>query len=217
MRYQAGIQIILLLTALVIALTVVKPKFDSIRQVQTSMASYRDALDNIGRYNQRLQALLNQANSLPEHDRSALFRYLPEEVDTVSVARDISNIASQNQLLLLDISTGEPRPVTASVVETDTAPVVDPIDPLAPGAVSEPTEEGAFVEGGEVDSGTLMAAAFKVEVVGTYEQMKAMLADLERNNYPLRVVKLDFSLVDEGNGSLTQYSLELETYSLTAS
>jgi len=67
--------------------------------------------------------------------------------------------------------------------------------------------------GGQSDS--LMSQQFEVEVVGTYEQIKAMLSDLERNAYPLKIVEFEFEL-EEVNASLVQYSLLLETYALPA-
>src|SRR5690606_34162802 len=115
MRFQAGIQIGLLLVAIIIAFSVIKPKIESIGTDQNEVASYRAAIENIGRYNQQLQALINQANALSAYDRSVLWRYLPETVDATLVANDISNIVSQNRLLLLDIIPDEPGLVTAEV------------------------------------------------------------------------------------------------------
>lgn len=206
MRFQLGIQITLLVVALIIAFSVVKPKIDSISIDQNEVAGYKAAIENIGRYNQHLQTLVNQANALSSYDRSVLERYLPKEIDATLVASDISNIVSRNRLLLLDIVPGEVLPVTVysadgQVVETSA------YDPNTGALMSD----GSF--GGQDDS--LMVQQFEVEVVGTYEQMKAMLSDLERNAYPLKIVEFEFEL-EEVNASLVQYSLLLETYALPA-
>lgn len=207
MRFQAGIQITLLIVAIIIAFSVIKPKIESIRADQGEVASYREAIENIGLYNQRLQSLINQANSLSAYDRSVLLRYLPEEVDATLVASDISNIVSANRLLLLDIIPDLPEAVTV-----ETGEVIN--DPNA--VAMEPTV-GVVVDGSvTAPEGVLMAQQFKVEVVGTYDQMKAMLKDFERNAYPLRLVEFEFEL-EEGNSNLVQYSLILETYSLSSS
>jgi len=207
MRFQAGIQILLLVIAMVIAFSVIKPKIAAISADQSEVASYRAAIENIGRYNQQLQALINQANSLSAYDRSVLWRYLPEEIDATLVSSDIANIVSQNRLLLLDIVPSELSLVTA---ETE--------DPNMPGdvAVAPVDPTGVVIEGeAGMPKGLLVSQQFQVEVVGTYEQMKAMMRDFERNAYPLKLVNFEFNLEEEGSG-LVQYSLLLETYALSA-
>ena len=64
--------------------------------------------------------------------------------------------------------------------------------------------------------GYLLSQTFKVEVVGTYEQMKAMLQDIEKNNYPLRITDFEFTVEDDETTDLVQYSLILETFALSA-
>ncbi len=209
MRFQAGIQIILLITAAVIVFTVIKPKFDSIRQAQAEAVSYQTAVDNIGQYNARLQELLNQARSVSAEDLAALYRYLPEEVDAVAVGRDISNIADKNGLLLIDVVAKDSEAVVTENEEVATAAMVDP-------AADSTMDGGAVMEGTtSTRSLTLNARSFQVELIGTYSSMKSMLQDIEKNDYPLRVIELGFT-VDEESSDLIEYSLVLETYSLAA-
>jgi len=205
MRFQVGIQITLLVVAIVIAISVVKPKIDNIRVDEREVASYQTALLNIGRYNEKLQTLVNQANALSSSDRYLLERYLPETIDTVLVANDISNIVDNNKLLLLDIIQDEPAPVVAYTPEGVAEPTTTQYDP----ETGMPIEDQST---GRPDS-VLMAQQFEVQVVGTYENMKSMLRDLERNAYPLRVMDLEFNL-EEADSNLIQYSLLLETYAL---
>jgi len=209
MRFQAGLQIILLVTAVVIVFTVIKPKFDSIREAQVEALSYQSAVDNIGQYNARLQQLTDQAGAISAEELAALYRYLPESVDAVAVGRDINNIADKNGLLLLDVV---PKDGVEIVVDAEAAPATDP-------AVRDPAMmrvEGTYAEGQPSrKSSVLMSHAFAVEVIGTYDSMKSMLEDLERNDYPLRVVEFSFG-VDEEGSDLVEYSLVLETYSLTS-
>lgn len=206
MRFQVGIQITLLIVAIVIAISVVKPKIDSIRIDQSEVAAYQTAVENLGRYNQHLQTLVNQANALSSYDRSVLERYLPTEIDATLVASDISNIVSRNQLLLLDIIPSEVLPVTVYAADgsVEEMPAYDPNT----GALMDEEMSGN-------QNNILVAQQFEVELVGTYDQMKAMLRDLERNAYPLKLVEFEFNL-EEVNASLVQYSLLLETYALPA-
>lgn len=211
MRFQAGIQIILLVTAVVIVLTVIKPKFDSIQQTQAEAVSYKSAVDNIAQYNARLQQLTNQAQAISAEDLTALYRYLPEKVDAVAVGRDIYNIADKNGLLLLDVVAKD-----GTEVVTETAEIAPTLDPgLAEGGGPMMSgDAGMFVEGqSSRNSSVLMAHTFQVEAIGTYDSMKTMLQDLEKNDYPLRVMEFSFS-VDSENSDLIKYSFVLETYSL---
>lgn len=216
MRFQAGIQIILLITAVVIVFTVIKPKFEMISQSQAEAVAYKSALDNIGQYNGRLQALMNQASAISAEDLAALYRYLPEKIDAVEVGRDISNIATDNGLLLLDVS---PKDAEAVETEVDTAAVGVPVDPSMSGdpSMPDPTMTGdpnAFVESSaKTRSLSLSSQTFDVKAIGSYEDMKGMLQDLERNDYPLQVVEFSF-VTDEEGGDLMEYTLALRTYSL---
>ena len=207
MRFQLGIQILLLAIAGAIAFGVIKPKFEDIRADQNEIVSYREAIQNIGRYNQTLQTLLNQYNALPASDRDALLRYLPESVDVAAVSRDISNIVELNRLLLLDISFSDPTPITTSLNE---GTVVDPY------MVETYSEPGSVTGAAGVAPSGLYSQKFQVSAAGTYEQMKEMLRDFEQNNYPLRLIEFSFSLDDSSSG-LIQYSFTLETYALPAS
>ena len=209
MRFQLGIQVLLLIIAAAIAFGVIKPKFEDIRVDQNEIASYRSAIENIDQYNQTLQTLLNDYNSLPASDREALSRYLPESIEVAGVSRDISNIVDLNRLLLLDISFGVATPVTTTINE---GVVVDPY--MAESFSNESTGLVGDVSG--VAPSGLYSQSFEVSVVGTYDQMKEMLKDFEQNDYPLRLLSLSFSLDDSSSG-LIQYSFTLETYALPAS
>jgi hypothetical protein len=205
MRFQAGIQITLLVIAIVIAFSVLKPKIESIRSEQNQLDSYKAALENIGLYNQRLQTLINEADAISPYDKEVLWRYLPEEVDATAVARDVANIVSQNGLILLDVVPNPPAPLLAN-----TTSVADAIS-----AATNPIMAGVVAPTNPSSAGVLTAQQFQVEVIGTYDEMKSMLRDLERNAYPLRLIKFEFSL--EEDPSLVQYSLLLETYALASS
>ena len=216
MRFQAGIQIILLITAVVIVFTVIKPKFEAISQSQAEAMAYKSALDNIGQYNARLQDLMNQASAISADDLAALYRYLPEKIDAVEVGRDIANIATDNGLLLIDVT-----PEDAEAVETELDTTTDgvAVDPSMTGdaAMADPTMSGdpnAFVESSaRTRALSLSSQTFDVKAIGSYDDMKAMLQDLERNDYPLQVVEFSF-VTDEECGDLMEYSLVLRTYSL---
>lgn len=202
----------LIIIAVVIVFTVIKPKFEEISYMQNEMDTYQTALDNISRYNQRLQTLINEANAMSPEERASLYRYLPEEIDALTVGRDIANIVEDNDLLLLDIEPSAVAQITTATLPEETTDGVVATEP----SVDQAVTDAAFENGSQSDltgSGGLFAQRFKVSVVGNYDDMKEMLADLERNAYPLRLVEFEFNLGEE-RSSLTGYNFTLETYSL---
>lgn len=199
MRYQAGIQIILIIISVVIIYMVIKPKFEEIAANQNETSKYNDAIEKANDYNAKLQELIARANSMPRTDRLALDRFLPESINTTLVARDITNIVERNGLILLDITAGEL--VTVSVNSSG--------EPMS--------EDGQLVIEDVLTRearNQMNSQVFSLGAVGTYEQMKQMLGDFERNAYPLRLVKFGFDAREDS--ILYRYSIDLETYSLKA-
>ena len=199
MRYQAGIQIILIIISIVIIYMVIKPKFEEIAVSQDETAKYNDAVNKANEYNAKLQELISRANSMPRTDQVDLDKFLPKEINPTVVARDITNIVEKNGLLMLDITAGNLVSVTVdNTAMTDTG------------------EEGMVVFEDALSRearNQMNSQIFTLNAGGGYEQMKAMLADFERNAYPLRLVKFSFDASRE-DSILYRYSIELETYAL---
>lgn len=207
MRFQAVTQIILVVLSLVIIFTLVRPMFADIRTDQDEIARFRQALDTVGQYNARLSELQQQVRSFNPEDIEALETYVPATVDTLAVSRDIQRIAGMNQVTVESIV-----PILSESGDTSVRAAEDPgmetIDP----------ETGMPVEGGNLGSLTAEAGAglqahqFAFAGFGTYEQLTAMLADFERNIYPLRLIKLTFAA--EAESTVYGISAVLETYAL---
>ena len=121
MRYQAGIQIILIIISIVIIYMVIKPKFEEIAVSQDETAKYNDAVNKANEYNAKLQELISRANSMPRTDQVDLDKFLPKEINPTVVARDITNIVEKNGLVMLDITAGNLVSVTVdNTAMTDT-------------------------------------------------------------------------------------------------
>lgn len=210
MRSQAIKQIILIALAIVIVVAVIKPELANVRNDQASMEASREALASIGIYNQSLQTLLDQSSSIPAADLRALDRYLPNKVDKTAVARDITTIAENNGLLVLEVTAEDPEFATIVQAPVGTGESFSGVRQDGP---EDPSDSSVvIIDGEEVLSGGLLAHQFVTQVIGQYEDVKNMLVDLERNDYPLRLVQFEFSVEDETN--LIQYSMIIETYSL---
>ncbi len=59
-----------------------------------------DELEEINNVNQRLDSLHTQLTSIPQSDKEALFRYLPDKVDEVQVLKDLTAMVRDSRLLL---------------------------------------------------------------------------------------------------------------------
>ena len=196
MRFQAGIQIILIVIAVVIVTMVIRPKFAEIQSDQNEIASYGQAVDKADAYNALLQEKLNKANNFPRADRIALDKYLPASIDTARVSRDISNIAKKHGLLVQELSSSEEQTITVSLGDVNVTQ-------------NAQRKEGTLANEAQNE---LSAKNFTVEVIGGYTQMKLMLQDIERNAYPLHIT--EFSFDSNGESVLHKFSLKLETYAL---
>jgi len=185
MGSKVTIQIILIAISGVILFTYIQPTFESMRETQDETQEYREALDNAAAFNQELTRLVNQVDSFPTTQRRDLERYLPEQVDSVAVMRDIETIVANNGMALNGLTAAE----EASL-------------PYFVPAQGQP-------QGEETDD-ALTATVFTTSVLGTYESFKSLLRDFERNAYPLEVVGITFTPDEES--SVYTFTLEIETY-----
>ena len=215
MRFLAITQIILVGLSVVIIFTVIRPMFDTIRLNQDEIVKFRQAISTAGEFNTRLTQLRARADSFSARDLEALETYIPPTIDMLSVSRDIALIAQQNGMIINDITAHD---VEGSGTE-EMAPF-DPSAPLPPELAGDPMLDPNAAVGATslVDEAErkLVSQTFSVDVLGSYEQMKSLLADFERNVYPLRLVGLEFTNDSSDSSDAFVFSLELETYALTS-
>ncbi|MEZ4200287.1 MAG: hypothetical protein R3B69_01635 [Candidatus Paceibacterota bacterium] len=199
MRFQASIQILLIVISVAIIMTVLRPEFSEIQAMQDQLAEYNNALDKADQYNRALQEKISQANNLPNTDLAALDQYVPNRVDIVRVSRDVVNIVEGSGLLLIDVEVGESSSVT---VENANA------------GVSQSARTGGSLE--EEAKRQLAVQPFTIEAIGTYTNMKSLLRAVEQNAYPMRIVGISFTNQSESDSRLLSYTIDVETYALNA-
>ena len=170
MRYSLLTQIVLIIISIVIIITVAKPMFTDIKNVQDEMVVYKDAVDKAQQFNARLQELIAIRDSFSVENMVRLDHLLPTEIDVPKIMRDFESIFSQKQLFLTSISTAEAQ---GGSVETE--PVYD--------------ENGELIASGE---SSLSYKDFKVDFTGSYENLKDILSATELNQALLEVVSLKF-------------------------
>ena len=203
MGFQAGIQAILIIIAVIVVTTVIRPELDEIQVKQDNLAELNDAINKADTYNRSLAEKLNRANSTPQADLVSLNRFLPNSIDSSRVARDLENIVKGNGLLLQDITISE---LEAINVDGENA--------------SADVTPGVVISGGDALRGEirrdLVTQVFSVEAIGTYQNMKEMLRAIERNAYPLRLNNMEFVSENEEGSVLFLYKLELQAFALQA-
>jgi len=197
MGFQAGIQILLIMVSGIIIMTVIKPEFDTMLINQDELAEYNDAVSKADVYNSDLEAKIASAKAFPRSDLIALDRFIPSEIDKIAVARDIRTIAESNGMIVGDISAADSEAVN----------VADSVEARQALADSESVAM-------EVRS-SVISQLFELQAIGSYQNLKDLLRDFERNAYPLRAKKIEFAADDDS--MFYSFSIHLETYALPAS
>lgn len=204
MRFQAGLQALLIVVAVIIIATVIRPEFEKIKTKQTTLAEYQDAIEKVGAYNRELEQKMSLVDSFSRADVAALDRFIPDSVDRVKVASDLATIIESSGLELQDVGAADLDEVGTgrrSLVNLTT---------------TEDFNQGSTVSG-EADTSLrnrLTPVMFNVRAIGTYEAMKEMLSKMEQNAYPLRLDSFEFSSLEAGS-KLYSFELKVVTYELS--
>jgi hypothetical protein len=173
-------QIALILLAVLIIFSYVKPKMQEIKSVQDTIMVYKQEEQKVTDVNQKLTKLKSKINDISEEDKHKLLAYMPNEVDTIAVPRDIESIVTGQEAILKSVK--------------------------YLGMVKGPVGEAVTTQALETPS----AHQFSVVTAGSYLQLKAVFAALERNAYPLEVSDLHIS---QTAGGFLQADFKLTTYS----
>ena len=168
MGYKLISQIVLVIAAVLIVFTYVRPTFSAIKHTQDETYQYTDAVQKATEYNQKLATLIQKQNSFSAANLQALQTYLPNSVDSMSVVSDLNTIA---QMSGIKITEAEKQPLTntsqnarrkaASGTATSSSPQLKPIE-------------------------------FAVTLHGTYDSFKQFMSLIAKNDYPL--VPVDVSV-----------------------
>lgn len=156
-------QVVMAGLAVAIILLYIKPTFIRIGEIQDAIGQYQNERQRVAEVNNKLTKLIEKVNSISANDQKNLLTYMPNEVDSIAVSRDIYNLASVTEVDLADISYTEKKKNVDLVEEV----VVEEVLPVP--------------------------HTFSVSFGGTYENIKEFLALLEKSNYPLEVHKLEIS------------------------
>lgn len=185
-------QIGLVALSIGVILTYIMPTFDRIGGAQEEISTYQTERSKVMSVNTMLAAKVQEINNVSSADLAKLRTYMPDSVDPIAVLRDIETIAAEAGVEVTDIT-------DAGAVDNESDSGFDEAnygtdDPLTAPVASEPTANGPY------------PYAFVLSVDGTYTQIKELVNNLEKNNYPLEIQELQ--IVSEEGGFLSaEFSL----------
>lgn len=184
-------QIILVLIAVGIIITYIKPEFSSINETQNSIASYQEENSKVKEVNDELERQVSIIENISQDDYRNLLTYMPDEIDSIAVMRDLKFIAEDAGVVLSSVSDlGE----VASDNSQNELYFAETFDPYAEPLVQDkkPTVH-----------------AFSLSVQGSYLQIKGLIDRFEQNNYPMVVSELE---IKSSEGGFLDGSITINTY-----
>lgn len=89
-------QIIMMVLAIGMLALYVRPTMTEIGTIQDSIVQYKTERERVNDVNAKLAELVASVNNISSQDMTALLTYLPDKIDDVSIARDISAMANES-------------------------------------------------------------------------------------------------------------------------
>jgi Tfp pilus assembly protein PilO len=158
-------QIVMAGLAIGIVVLYIQPAFVRIGTTQDAIDQYQTEIKKVSEVNNKLNELINQINTISVADQRDLLIYMPNEVDNISVSRDIYNLALASNVTLLNVDSVEDKKTTNNALESEE--VVVEMLPIP--------------------------HSFSVTISGSYEDIKTFLSKLEQSNYPLEIHDLEMT------------------------
>lgn len=180
-KFSFFTQIAMIVIAVAIVIMYIEPKISAIRDTQDLITSYEVETANVSQVNESLKAKISAIESVTPEDLQALMRFIPTEIDEISVLKDLETIIEAQSITEFDIAYNGNN---SEQLNEDEAP----------------NEYGMVNE-------HYFSASFEAQ----YSQLKSLLSQLEKNDYLLQVTNLKIADADEGlvkvDMSLTAFTL----------
>lgn len=184
-----------ILFSILVLVFYVQPRIEELRAQEASLAELRETVSQTAELNNLLESHLAKINSISSTDLQRLEKFLPQDVNSVLVARDINAMALTNNLSITRASInedGSTDAVNGQMLDDETSSQVRY----------------------RVDT-TSLSFAFN----GDYQNVKTFLQQLENNSYPIKITNLQFGRAEaqaaNGATAATGYTLDMtiELYS----
>ncbi|MDP3996826.1 MAG: hypothetical protein Q8P86_04005 [bacterium] len=176
-------------------------KDKSIKELQAEKEQYAQALDKTAEIEKRRKELWEEFNGISQEDRDKVKQLLPDHVDSVRLAIDLSAAAFSHSLSVRDIAISN-----SSLAGNGTGENNSPSSASAGGPAGETQTYGNV--GGQTGVGSVNLG---FTVSGSYDNFKNFMMALERSLRVLNIVSLSFSADSEAD---YEYKVDIETYFL---
>lgn len=175
-----------ILAALGLFFFFISPRMDAVNALEMQIDTYESTIEHYNTFNQKVQTLLSAKESISATDRERLDRMLPVRADGTRTLVDLETMAKSNGLFFGNVVADKPEPI------------------LLPETAAE------FL--GAEDQGKLMLMRNPIsfEVIGTYDQFKRFLAQLESSLELMEITDLSLT---SSTDNFQQFSITLQTYS----
>jgi hypothetical protein len=161
------VQVAMVALSVAIIITYVQPAFNKIGEMQDDIVVYQKEQEKVSEVNAQLSSLVNTLNNISSDDQRRLLTYMPDEVDTISVVRDLSLISEEaNVVYVSAISTGAGVPVSERDAEVENSLIA-------------PREY-----------------KFNLSIEGAYEQIKTLFTLIEQNDYLMQIENVSVQQTD---------------------
>ena len=98
-------QIIMIIIAVSIVITYVKPALADITKAQDDIVTYKKERETVISVNSKLSEMVSKLDkNVSNGDQRKLLTYLPNEIDKITVSKDIFEISQQSGVLYKDLS-----------------------------------------------------------------------------------------------------------------
>lgn len=185
-------QTLFILLSIALVFTYIKPTLTEIDATQDKIETYMTEIDKVSTVNAKLASLVSSYDSISQSDRLRLLAYMPDEVDTIAVPRDLNAIATQAGVIVRGIEYGGSLKGGDNQVVSDLT-VFDPSVAPAPEQTSKEPEGHMFT----------------LEFEGSYAQLKSILTMMEENAYPLEIHEMN---INRTEGGFLTVKMDIVTY-----
>lgn len=168
MGYRLITQGVLIIAALVIVFAFAQPELEKIKEKETKLQQYTEAIDKVSQVNQKLRELVQKRDSFSRQDMQALEKFIPTEIDSLKIMSEIAGIFSSRDIT-----------VTTMMAQEMVNPMTD-VD----------FEDSVLAQ--QVGALNLSYQDYEVVFIATYEEMRDILLLTEASNSLFEVVELTF-------------------------
>jgi len=179
--------ILSLIIAVLLFIFFLKPQYAAIQDLQLEVDAYNEATMEYAEFTKAIEEKLQVIDERPVTDTVRLNKLVPEDVDDAQVLVSIESIVKKHKMLFGN-------------VKIDTGEAVF-------GKASANAKNAKKVE----VSSELRRVDLSFGVIGTYEQMKSVLKELESSLTLFDVVKI---MLVTSPGKFQQFDITVRTYAL---